>query len=164
LLPDGRVFVGGGNDRVQNSFHVDWDYNIYSPHYLQGDPGQGIPPPLRPTVLTILGPNVTVVDGAFVLPPNPPLPAPPNTFTLVCADILGPNYLDKIVLMAPGSITHHSDMSARYVELPSQAVTGSTVKRTFQTPNSSMLPRGFYMMFALNSIGTPSVAAWVKIT
>jgi len=64
--------------------------------------------------------------------------------------------------MAPGSITHHSDMSARYVELPSSAM--SSTKRLFATPDSSTLPRGYYMLFALNTGGIPSVATWVKIT
>jgi len=168
LLPDGRVFVGGGNNRVQSQFHWDWDYNIYTPQYMmQVDPNS--PPPLRPTILLPitnappdpLDPTTPVLDSST-----------PITFEFQYGSTTGLNPVTKIVLMAPGSITHHCDMTARYVELPSAAGSGPLTQpptRLFQLPYSSVtgrctLPRGYYMLFAVNLGGIPSVAQWVKIT
>jgi len=33
----------------------------------------------------------------------------------------------------------------------------------FPLPDAGTLPRGSYMMFALNNAGVPSVATWVKV-
>lgn len=67
----------------------------------------------------------------------------------------------EVVLLAPASITHHSDMTARYVELMSSPV--SATSRLFALPDSRALPRGYYMMFALNGGGVPSEAVWVRV-
>lgn len=155
VLPDGRVIVAGGEGRHPVA---DRDYDIFSPHYLQGNP-------LRPTI-------VAVTDNSGAALPTDPFDGtifldrslPSNqTLTLTCANILDIDSLDKIVLMAPGSITHHSDMTARYVELPSGTVTNENSKRVFTLPNGNMVPNGYYMMFALNTGGTPSVAEWIKV-
>lgn len=36
-------------------------------------------------------------------------------------------------------------------------------KLTFSVPGGLMLPRGYYMLFALSNTNIPSVAEWVKI-
>lgn len=73
----------------------------------------------------------------------------------------------KIVLMAPGSMTHHSDMHARYVELTVEGsgvnVQSSTATIICTMPTESLAPRGYYMVFALTDIGVPSVAGWIQI-
>lgn len=33
----------------------------------------------------------------------------------------------------------------------------------FTIPNDGRVPRGYYMLFALNSAGVPSVALWIKV-
>ena len=69
--------------------------------------------------------------------------------------------------MAPGSITHHSDMHQRYVELP--LVTGGGVPRElpsiqFQVPtNRNKLPMGYFMMFLVTNVGVPSVGKFVLV-
>jgi Galactose oxidase-like, Early set domain len=76
----------------------------------------------------------------------------------------GLDHIARIVLIAPGSITLHSDMSARYVDVTGSLVGGSPGTMQFQLPaGTGRLPRGFYMLFALNSGGIPSVAEWVKV-
>ena len=160
LLPDGRVFVGGGDDRIRivNGAITGKDYDIFVPHYLQGNPQ-------RPSIVNITGPNVTMFtdsagNAAFQFPNGQ------NNLTCIGDFLENPTKLDqvtKLVLLAPGSITHHSDMSARYVELTSGAIPGSNTDRSFNVPGNQILPRGFYMMFALNLANVPSVAMWVKI-
>jgi hypothetical protein len=150
LLEDGRVLVGGGEGRGI-------DYDIFRPWYLQGSP-----PPSRPGIVSITNgpPNtVTNVDDTWILQNGQ------TGLTLTCSfDTETPLiYLAKLVLMAPGAITHHADMSARYVELDSVLVSGTTNQRTFQIPGNLTLPRGYYMLFALDNANVPSVAEWVRI-
>lgn len=54
-------------------------------------------------------------------------------------------------------------MSARYVNVTGVIVTPSNNKMQFQLPSNNTVPRGFYMLFALNTGGVLSVAAWVKV-
>lgn len=99
-------------------------------------------------------PTQVAADGTFLLDGNQ------TGFRIDC-DIEAIDAITKIVLIAPGSITHHSDMTARYMELSSVAESAGT--RTFDLPDSRSLPRGYYMLFALNAAGIPSEAVWVKV-
>ena len=151
LLPDGRVFVGGGESRPQGTN----DYDIFIPHYLQGNPP-------RPSVYSI-------TDGLGVAMPRDPdgtwlLANDLQGLTVKCDGLAAIDHIERLVLMAPGAMTHHSDMSARYVELPSADFSDAEHnKRIFDIPDNFTVPRGYYMLFALNSALTPSEAAWVKI-
>lgn len=150
LLPDGRVLVGGGEQR-------EMDYEIYEPPYLR---------------------NGTVRPVFF---------NPPSTLVMNYGQSYGLNYktlpagvtVAKVVLMAPASITHHSDMHQRYVELDpctgdpcpvSPDVSPGVSFVAFTAPPSSRhAPRGYYMLFLVtnpqggNPRGTPSVATWVRL-
>jgi hypothetical protein len=148
LLPDGSVLVGGGDSRC-------WDYVIYRPPYLNS----GSP---RPT---------------FV--PGPPQfnPAGYNSQLTVQYSVAAGTTISKVVLMRPGSTTHHIDFDQRYVQLPFILVApleGQTEKYlTFTTPvappgpanppNSNAAPPGWYMLFLVSSAGVPSVAGWIKL-
>ena len=67
-----------------------------------------------------------------------------------------------MVLVRPGSTTHEIDTYQRSVPL-SFTSSGTTV--TAQVPaNPFELPPGYYLLFALNSLGVPAVAPWVRVT
>jgi hypothetical protein len=67
----------------------------------------------------------------------------------------------KVVLIRAGSSTHEVDTDQRSVPL-SFTASGSTV--TAQIPgNANEAPAGYYMLFAVNRSGVPSVAPWVRI-
>ncbi len=156
LLEDGRVFVGGGEGRGTGT-----DYDIFRPWYLQGNP-----PPARPSIVSITnGPPNTVanVDDTWILSNNLQGLTLTASFGVNNNDAVPTEYLARLVLIAPGSITHHSDMTARYVELDSALVAGTTDRRVFNVPDGNVLPRGYYMLFALNNANVPSVADWVLI-
>jgi hypothetical protein len=151
LLPDGRVFVGGG-ELLSPQSGSEHDYDIYVPHYLQGDP-------VRPNIADVrdaLGVSIGIDQTTKARP----VAGGAQVF-VDCDSLDGLASIDRVVLIAPGSITHHSDMSARYVQLPGAHVSNSTMQ--VQIPNDGSVPRGFYMMFAVNSAGVPSVAAWIKV-
>jgi Galactose oxidase-like, Early set domain len=74
--------------------------------------------------------------------------------------------------MAPASLTHHSDMHARYVELEPGISPEPPPPNTVyvKAPASSKFaPKGYYMLFLVTNPqggfpkGTPSVATWVQL-
>jgi hypothetical protein len=150
LTPDGYVFVGGGEGHGSTV-----DYDRFKPHYLQGNPQ-------RPTIVTIIDPSTGLpaaqdTEGTWLLQNDQ------AGLTVQCDNVYDFDSISRVVFMAPGAITHHSDMSARYVELTSKLVSGTNNQRVFNTSDNAHLPRGYYMMFVLNSALVPSVASWVKI-
>jgi hypothetical protein len=65
------------------------------------------------------------------------------------------------VLIHPGAVTHQVDTDQRSVPL---SFTGSGGSYTVKAPASAnVAPPGYYMLFALNADGVPSVATWVKV-
>jgi hypothetical protein len=143
LLPDGRVMLGGGNSRA-------YDYEIYSPHYMQLPKPQGVafqsPVAFDPDMSAYrLNYDTTYFIGTNPLP-------------------LG-EYVQKVVLMAPGSTTHHSDMHARYVETVMDTGAADLVNVvSFKTPlDDKHAPRGIYMLFLVTSAGAVADAIWVVL-
>jgi galactose oxidase len=141
LLPDGRVLVGGGEKR-------EYDYEVFRPHYLTNGT-------VRPRILN--APATLAMSYG-------------QTYQLEYGsdeDVL----VERAVLMAPASLTHHSDMHQRYVEMQTVTPTpGPNPTFAFQAPaNSNQAPRGYYMLFLVSSVqsganrGTPSVATWVLL-
>jgi hypothetical protein len=156
LLPSGQVLSGGGdvraplpNDPLQQHFA---DYEVFTPPYLTA--GQARPQ----------------FAGSFGLPGS--LTLNWDTEYAVGHAPLPPGVLvSRVVLMRPCSVTHHSDMDQRYVELvPNLTVetVDEIVVRTPKaptaatTPGAVVMPRGWYMMFLITTQGTPSEAKWVR--
>lgn len=156
LLPDGRVMVGGGEGRHQFNPPASFDYEIYSPWYMT-EP--------RPSITSI----TSLSGSSSTLPPNPDGSVIVDNGSEISVDLQLPPLVSpgKIVLMSPGSMTHHSDMHARYVEMEQTGVdlaleTGAaTILCTI--PSETLAPRGYYMMFAMTSGGVPSPAGWIQI-
>jgi hypothetical protein len=64
----------------------------------------------------------------------------------------------KVIMMSPASPTHSFDANQR--EIPLQYADGKiTINAT-----SSLAPRGYYRLFAINSKGAISMAKWTKLT
>jgi len=143
LLPDGRVFLGGGNDR-------DWDYEIFSPPYLNE-------PVVRPVNLRWQVP--VPLDHPDLLAPEVHYE---ERLEIRCDPLPLGHAVAKVVLMAPCSVTHHSDMHQRYVELETVVQNGNRV--SFYLPaDEREAPRGLYMLWLVTNTGTPSVAEWVVL-
>jgi hypothetical protein len=144
LLPDARVLSAGGDNR-------DWDYQLFFPTYFDLNRP-------RPTNVTLSTTNLGYsIDG------TPPHTA---TFTGLPSGVT----VSKVVLMAPASTTHHSDMHQRYVELPINSQSAGTLTffapwdRCVQAnPLHSCAPPGYYMLFLVTSQGMPSRAVWVHL-
>jgi hypothetical protein len=142
LLPSGRVLSAGGNNRS-------WDFQLYEPDYM-------VAGTLRPTWLTTIPGGVMNPSQQYTL-----------SISLPAGTVVG-----KVVLMRPGSLTHHADMDQRYIELPfdtqgtadSVTITAPSGPPTFPRPPGYLpAPRGYYMMFLVSSSGVPSVAQFVQL-
>lgn len=69
--------------------------------------------------------------------------------------------LAKVVLIRPGSSTHQIDTDQRSIPL---SFTVSGAKVTAKVPTDvDLVPPGYWMLFALNRDGVPSLAPWVRI-
>jgi len=145
-LPNGSVLIGGGDGRFDTSTGLSpHDYDVFEPAYMQA--------PGRPHSTTITN-AVQDAEGTFLLAPN-------QTGLHLTAKVSGMASLVRIVLTAPGSVTHHSDMSARYIELSSTSVKAGA--RSFDVPAETVAPRGYYLLWAVDNGGLPAEAIWVRI-
>jgi hypothetical protein len=133
LMPDGTVLVAGGGHQDNNTGPGQFSAQVYSPSYLFNGP--------RPTITSApaaatYGANMTI---------NTPDAASISTVNLVSL----------------GADTHQADMNQHFVPLSFTAGSGTL---TVQAPASAALaPPGYYMLFLVNGLGVPSVAAIVRI-
>mgnify|MGYP006267538375 CR=1 FL=1 len=135
LLEDGRVLsVGGGAPGPL----VNTNAEIYSPGYLFDADGS-------------LATRPVITDA-------PELVAPRGTFDIQLDDAAD---ITRLTFVKNGSVTHSLNMESRAIDL---AFTRSGNTLTVDPPdNSNILTPGYWMLFAWNSAGTPSVAASIKV-
>ena len=137
LLPDGTVWVAGGNPaRGTYEQHME----IYSPAYLFNLDG---------TLAT--RPAITGVPSSGI--------GYGSAFQVQTPDAAS---ITSVVLIRPGAPTHAFDMEQRLVAM--NFTVGSGFLNVTAPPNGNIAPPGYYMLFILNSSGVPSVAQFVQLT
>jgi galactose oxidase len=136
LLPDGRVFVGGGGQcGTCSTNHLNAE--IFSPPYLFNSNGTQAN---RPTIVS--APSTAGFGSTISV----------STNTQVSA----------FAIMRLSSVTHDVDNDQRRVPLVISSTSGNSY--SLQVPSDpGVVPPGYYMLFAINSQGTPSVAAMIKV-
>jgi galactose oxidase len=142
LLPDGRVFSGGGGEYAPapsvpqsnppKNTHA--DAQLFSPPYLFKG--------ARPTI-TKAPPNVVYGETFDVETP-------------------APNEISQVTWIRLPSVTHSFDQNQRINFLTFQR--GPNRVTVNAPPNGNVCPPGHYMLFLLNQNKVPSVAAIIKIT
>ena len=134
LLPDGRVFSAGGV--APGTPDPDQHtMELYTPGYLTGAS--------QPTVTNV---SATITFGdAFIID------------TPQAAEI------ESVVLLAPISVTHHTDSGQRYIKLPIQSRTANTLE-SLAPANGNIAPPGIYMLFIVKNNGVPSEGRFVQVT
>ncbi len=141
LLPDGTVWVAGGNP-TRGSYEQRME--IYSPAYLFTTDGTGKTiPATRPTISSV----DTEIIGYN------------SSFQVQTPDAAS---IASVVLVRAGSVTHAFDMDQRLVGLSFTA--GSGVLAVTGPPNGNIAPPGYYLLFILNKAGVPSVAAFIQVS
>jgi hypothetical protein len=158
LLPDGRVFHAGGDEPGTHP-------NPYS-----GPPtkytGQFFKPPY---FFQGSRPIITQQQNASELSS----PAQGETFEM-WVHVPTQDTLDAIVLLRPGTVTHHFDTNQRYIELEYSVVTQGLVQGSpymqyqleVESPLETLGPPGHYMVFAIakksNGNRLPSVGEFMR--
>ncbi|MEM1319190.1 MAG: PA14 domain-containing protein [Bacteroidota bacterium] len=135
LLPDARVFAGGGGLCGGCSTNHP-DAEIFSPPYLfNAGGGLASRPSINSTPATAdYNSNITVRTNSNV-----------TSFALV----------------SNSAVTHSTNNSQRRIPLQPTALGNNRYRLAI--PNRNILPPGSYMLFAMNANGTPSVAQFIKI-
>ncbi|WP_426978405.1 discoidin domain-containing protein [Pseudarthrobacter sp. O4] len=136
LLPDGKVFVGGGglcNTCTTN--HLDGE--IFTPPYLLNADGSAR---TRPKIVTApasaaTGSTIAVTTGA-----------PVTNFSL----------------MRMSTVTHTVNTDQRRIPLTATSVSGNTASLTLPADRGVLVP-GSYLLFAMDANGVPSVASTINI-
>jgi galactose oxidase len=137
LLPDGRVFSGGGGlCGTCSTNHADGQ--IFTPPYLF-NPGGKLR--TRPTIASAptsaaTGQTITVTTG-------------------------GP--VSRFVLVRYGEATHSVDNDQRRIPLSIVSSSGNTYQLAIPSDPGIALP-GPYMLFAMDANGTPSISTTISIT
>jgi hypothetical protein len=137
LLPDGRIFLGGGNDGG-SAGNEKPNFRYYYPDYM-----------LKPR------PNLLLAQESFKLG---------DYFWTITGD---KTPISEIVLVALGSMTHSYDMNQRVVEVPIvfRGDYGEHSFQFGQAPeDASVAPPGHYMLFALDEARVPSIAKIITLT
>lgn len=137
LLPDGRVFSGGGGLCGDGCATNHPDGQIFTPPYLLNADGSLR---VRPTITAAptaaaAGDTITVGTGGAV-----------SSFDLV----------------RMGAVTHTVDSDQRRIPVTSTATASNSYRVTIPASTGTVVP-GNYMLFAFNSAGTPSVSRTITI-
>ncbi len=145
LLPDGRVFVGGGGQCGAGCPQNHLTAEILTPPYLLNSNGSAATRPVLNAASTstsaVLGGNITAGTTGQVA---------------------------SFVLMRLSATTHTVNNDQRRIPLTitkTTAHTGGSYSYTLAMPSADpgvVLP-GYYMLFALNSSGVPSVSTTIQI-
>jgi len=139
LLLDGRVLSGGGGLCGATCKTNHEDVEIFSPSYLFTSSG-GLA--TRPVINSVSATSVTVG----------------TTVTVVTNSAISSWSLIRF-----GSATHSVNTDQRRIPLTPTTTSGLTYTLTIPSDSGIALP-GYWMLFALNSAGVPSVAKTLRIT
>ncbi|GAA1878888.1 galactose oxidase-like domain-containing protein [Streptantibioticus ferralitis] len=181
LLPDGNVLETGGG--LHNRADPVYEASMFDPTTNTYKPGMATDPiPRSYHSAAFLLPDARVMtvgdnpgNGTFdehVSIYTPPYlykgPRPQITFTANSQWTYGSTQritvdrpIVKAELIRPAAVTHSSDPNQRFVDLPI-GVNGNSVDLNV-TSNPNLAPPGWYMLFAVDAAGVPSVASWVHL-
>ncbi|MEM8906402.1 MAG: PA14 domain-containing protein, partial [Bacteroidota bacterium] len=135
LMTDGRIFVGGGGlCNTCNTNHPDAE--IYSPPYLFNNNGTLA---TRPSINTA------------------PTSADYNSTITVSTNAS----ISDFALVRMATVTHSTNNEQRRIPLVATALGNNQYQLSIS--NRNILPPGRYMLFAMNAVGTPSLAKVIQI-
>ena len=189
LLPNGRVLATGGSSTWNQLVNVNTSAEIWNPDtgswtvgrsganarlyhsmalllpdatVLVG--GGGAPGPLNNLNAELYYPPYLFAAGG-VLAARPAISSAPTVLdigqTFRIGTTAGSSAVARVVLVKAGSITHGFNMEQRFVELAFSANGGDL--RVQAPTRAADAPPGFWMLFALDGAGVPSVAKMLRI-
>ena len=137
LMPDGRVFTGGGGLCGTGCATNHFDGEIFTPPNLLNDDGT---PASRPTITSA---PATAANGATI-------------------SVATNRAVTGFAIIRMGSATHSVDTDQRRLALIPTPVAGGGYDLTIPADRGVAVP-GYWMLFALDSKGVPSVATTIRI-
>jgi galactose oxidase len=140
LLPDGRVFSGGGGE--------------YAPN-----PGESNPPINSHADAQLFSPPYLFKGPQPVITKAPASVAYGNTFVV---ETPAPGEIGQVTWIRLSSVTHSFNPNQRINFLDFQA--GANQLSVTAPANSNVCPPGHYMLFLLNQNKVPSIAVIIQIT
>ena len=136
LLPDGRVLLAGGGAPGPL---VNTNGEIYTPPYLFETSGQLAKRPSIASAPTVVNPG--------------------QVFRITTAE---PG-VSRVTLVRLGSVSHTWNNDQRFVDLPFSADKSETDVMVVLPSRATDTPPGFYMLFAFDAKGVPSVAKIMRV-
>ena len=180
-LPDGKIMVVGGcSSGNRNPASVVLPTEIYDPVLDQWTPAAPVTVGRQYHSVCLLLPDARVLYAggepqlmsAEIYTPGylnrgarPVITSAPATAgfgAAIAVQTPQANDIDSVVLLAPISVTHHTDAGQRYIKLPIASRTATSVTATAPA-HGNIAPPGFYMLFIVNAAGVPSEARFVRI-
>jgi Domain of unknown function (DUF1929) len=134
LLDDGTVLTGGGGGASGPLNNLNAE--IYYPPYLYKNDGSG-QPAIRPVI--------TAATPQSILPGN--------TINITVGST---DQISRLTFLREGSSTHCNNSDQRFIDL-AFTQTGNQLRTVLPSDPTVLLP-GWYMLFAFNSAGVPSIA------
>ncbi|AIO69482.1 RICIN domain-containing protein [Burkholderia oklahomensis] len=138
LMPDGRVFAGGGGQCGAGCAMNHLNAEILTPPYLLNADGA---PAQRPVIVSA--------------------PASAARGASIGVSTQGP--VTSFVLMRLASVTHTTNNDQRRIPLAMTSSGGTDYRLAIPADAGVVLP-GYYMLFALNAQGVPSVSTSIRIS
>ena len=136
LLPDATVLsLGGGAPGPLTNLNGE----IYTPTYLFDDDGT-------------LAERPVIIDAPSMIDAG-------DTFTITLDDAAD---IERLTFVKHGSTTHSLNMETRAIELSFSDAAGDGLTVTAPSDHDVLSP-GYWMLFAFDAAGTPSVAATIKV-
>ncbi len=177
LLPDGNVFVCGGIQRTNSPCTLfdpridDWssmaelpsvrDYHSVA---LLLPSGKVMMAGWQSTVIEIYTPSYLFRGPRPTIASAPPLVHHGQSFVIESPDAAS---IVRVVLVRPMAVTHQTDTEQKVLEMPYIHDHAHPERLTLTAPHGghphSLAQQGYYMMFAINNDGVPSVAKWIYL-
>jgi len=190
VLADGRVLVTGGSAVANELTGVDYQAQIWDPTTGHWTAGASASKPRLYHSNALLLPDATVLTGGGGAPGpvnnlNAEIYYPPYLYApdgtpavrpiLSATDQLAydpgstlsatvglTDAIARLTLVRRGSATHSNNADQRFIELSFTQV-GQTLTAVLPSDTTRLVP-GYYMLFAINTAGVPSVAQGFSVT
>lgn len=177
LLPDGNVFVCGGIQRTNSPT------TMFDPQTDSWSPMAALPSVRDYHSVALLLPSGKVMMAGWnsttieiYSPPylfrgaRPTISSAPalvhhgQSFVIESPDAAS---IVRVVLVRPMAVTHETDTEQKVLEMPYVHDHANPARLTLTAPHGghphSLAQQGYYMMFAINNDGVPSVAKWIYL-
>jgi hypothetical protein len=174
LLPNGKVFVCGGITRVNSPcamydpFADSWAAMAALPSIREYHSVAILLPSGQVMVAGWFNTQIEIYNPPYMFATRPTISDVPSlvhhgqTFTIDSPE--APS-INRVVLVRPMAVTHQTDSEQRVLDMPVTHDMTNPNRLSLVAPHGghphAFAPKGYYMLFAVNSAGVPSVGQFI---